>query len=1128
MRARATSMQVFIILLVVWLLKNQILESYGCLSVEREALLAFKSGVIDPRNCLSSWEGSDCCRWKGVRCNNETRRVEKLKLRFPCAASLDANYIGFGGEVNPSLLSLSHLKHLDLSMNNFSTGFPNFIASYKKLRYLDLSYAGFTGAIPPEFGNLSTLRYLDLSNIYAKLTTTSHGKLSWIKGLHSLRYLDLTSVLLQNANDWLQGVNMLSSLQVLRLGWCFLPSNPNPISNFNLTSLTILDLQYNLFNSTWPGWLRNFTSLTDLNLLNNNLFGPIPVELNNFTRITSLLLGSNNLDGQVANSINNLCSLDTLDLSGINIDRGIVEFLSIFSCVPLNNWRALDLKKTNIRGNLSGWLEQMTSLIYLDVSNNFFNGSIPEGIQKLSNLYFLDLSENLFRGVVHETHLMNFTKLEVLRLSGTSLDLKVDDNWVPPFQANELVLSSCRLGPRFPRWLRLQTKIFVLDLSNNDITGAIPNWFWDLTSPIVFLDLSNNQISGMLLSSLENMTSLRVLNLASNFLEGFLPFLPHSLEWLDFSSNMFSGSFPQSFFKPNMLTIHLSNNSISGNIPSSICSLQNLYILDMSNNKIFGELPNCWNSGSKQLMDINLSNNNLSGRLPNSLGLLSSLLFLHLNNNSLYGELPSALQNCPLLLLDLGQNKLSVNKSYNSSADVKYVCGNIPAELGQLENLQILDLSWNNLSGNISQSFGNFHAMASTKLPGYINQPLPTSFETAFTSMCLKAILTKIIHCNKRVKSSIFQESVLREEHRPLSLNLSYNNLSGRIPSGDQIQTLVDPTIYAGNPFLCGPPISKNCSGYEPTYTPDEKKHSGGSKNIEIYLGMGLGFLVGLWVVYGILLFKSSWRNTYFYMIDKMYYRFFVEDNWVPPFQVQELVLSSCRLGPRFPRWLRLQQEIELLHLSDNGITDTIPYWLWNISSSIAILDLSNNQISDMLPSSLENMTSLEVLNLGSNHLHGFLPSLPGFLDWPDFSNNMFFGSLPWSFFKPNLFTVRLSNNSISDGIPSSICNMQSLFELDMSSNKLFGELPNCWYGASKDLYIINLSNNKLSRQLPDSLGFVRNLEFLHLNNNTINGKLPSSLQYCLLVLLDLGQNNLSGEIPTWLGKLTNRTILRL
>jgi Leucine rich repeat len=43
-------------------------------------------------------------------------------------------------------------------------------------------------------------------------------------------------------------------------------------------------------------------------------------------------------------------------------------------------------------------------------------------------------------------------------------------------------------------------------------------------------------------------------------------------------------------------------------------------------------------------------------------------------------------------------------------------------------------------------------------------------------------------------------------------LNLSYNNIYGAIPTEQQLQTLVDPYIYVGNPYLCGPPLKITCS----------------------------------------------------------------------------------------------------------------------------------------------------------------------------------------------------------------------------------------------------------------------------------------------------------------------------
>ena len=52
-------------------------------------------------------------------------------------------------------------------------------------------------------------------------------------------------------------------------------------------------------------------------------------------------------------------------------------------------------------------------------------------------------------------------------------------------------------------------------------------------------------------------------------------------------------------------------------------------------------------------------------------------------------------------------------------------------------------------------------------------------------------------------------------------LNLSYNNLSGRIPSGNQLPILINgPSIYIGNQYLCGQPPPKKCPGDEPADGP--------------------------------------------------------------------------------------------------------------------------------------------------------------------------------------------------------------------------------------------------------------------------------------------------------------------
>jgi hypothetical protein len=105
-------------------------------------------------------------------------------------------------------------------------------------------------------------------------------------------------------------------------------------------------------------------------------------------------------------------------------------------------------------------------------------------------------------------------------------------------------------------------------------------------------------------------------------------------------------------------------------------------------------------------------------------------------------------------------------------------------------------------------------------------------------------------------------------------LNLSYNNLSGRITSGHQLDTLKtdDPaSMYIGNPGLCGHPLPNACPRDQPAQEDPARWHEDDSTQMDFHLGLTVGFLAGLWIIFCGILFKKAWRYAYFKTFDKLY-----------------------------------------------------------------------------------------------------------------------------------------------------------------------------------------------------------------------------------------------------------------
>ncbi|XP_028063704.1 receptor-like protein EIX1 [Camellia sinensis] len=390
-------------------------------------------------------------------------------------------------------------------------------------------------------------------------------------------------------------------------------------------------------------------------------------------------------------------------LSENNLTEEIHEFLQKLSGAE-KSLQFLDLVDYQLCGPLPDFTK-FSLLREFSLEYNQLNGSLPETFgQQLPSLVSLDLSGNQITGSLPDLSisLSNLSSLLHLDFSLNELIFYLNSDWVPKFQLQVIELSSCKLGPHFPKWLRTQNKFSILDISNVGISDIVPSWFWDVSPGLNFLNLSHNKIFGLLP------------DLSLKF---------HDNPGIDLSSNLFI------LVPPNATYLNLSKNKFLGSL-SFLCSISGVELkyLDVSNNQLAGELPDCLGK-FEALSILSLAYNNLYGAIPNSIGSLSQIQTLNLRNNNLSGELLSSLKSCTeLRIIDLGVNRFTgklpawigthLTNLIVVSLRSNEFNGSIPQHICHLNHIKILDLSQNDLSGNIPHCFNNFTALVQSNSSG--------------------------------------------------------------------------------------------------------------------------------------------------------------------------------------------------------------------------------------------------------------------------------------------------------------------------------------------------------------------------------------------------------------------------
>ena len=186
------------------------------------------------------------------------------------------------------------------------------------------------------------------------------------------------------------------------------------------------------------------------------------------------------------------------------------------------------------------------------------------------------------------------------------------------------------------------------------------------------------------------------LNLTENGLSGEIPSVLGGLTNLQIHAlggNDLTGEIPTELGSlANLTELYLWGNELTGEIPAELGNLANLRWLSLVGNRLSGQIPAKLGNLTR-LENLRLWSNDLTGEIPSELGDLSNLTELDLDGNDLTGEIPTELGNLSNLVeLSLTRNQLT---------------GEIPSELGNLPSLEVLALGGNDLTGEIPTELGS-------------------------------------------------------------------------------------------------------------------------------------------------------------------------------------------------------------------------------------------------------------------------------------------------------------------------------------------------------------------------------------------------------------------------------------
>ncbi|MBQ4820656.1 immunoglobulin domain-containing protein [Aquimarina sp. MMG016] len=712
-------------------------------------------------------------------------------------------------------------------------------------------------------------------------------------------------------------------------------------------TVTAIKLANNGLSGALPNSIGNLSGLKSLYLEQNTISGTIPESIGSLSNLMFVVMRNNQLSGAIPPSIWNLSNLVTVALQNNQLSGGLPDIM-----LPLTGLKFLNLSNNNLTGTIPSVIGNFSSLINFNMAGNRFSGVLPESLSNLGNIATISLNSNQFIG-----QLPDFTSITSLKNLYIQQNHFVFADFETQFAAYQNNLTAFQYGPQKKADTPIDQTVsrggsITLTSSLNSTNN---NYQW-YKNGIAINDANNKDLA---LSNADNNSAGTYKVRATNNAIPNLTIERNNIA-LTVTENNNTNEVSQA---EREALIDLYNATNGSNWKNTLAGDQVWQINDPDSD------VSTWFGVTVvdgKVTGISLQNNSLQGEIPSSIDRFSVLRVFNVSNNQLEGDLPYFTIDNVNPFSSFSELYIANNKYSFSDLDSNfgYFQGNLvvfeyipQAKVDQEETLSVttggsITLTSSQLvsSNNTYQWFKDGVAIAGATSKDLIISDAKSTDAGVYTFNANNSVINDLTLERNTITLTVTPGNVCAVSTQERQALVDFYNAT----NGDQWKN----TTEDNNPWLVNDPNSSVCDWFGVKVEND----------VIVSLELPDNNLTGTLPV---ALFQLKQLRAIVLQNNNLSGKI--------PTAIGELTalvtifLANNNLNGEIPKEIGSLNSLTILWLSNNSFEGEIPKELGNLPV-LTIIALANNRLEGTIPVGLSESNSLHILLINNNQLSGPLP----------------------------------------------------------------------------------------------------------------------------------------------------------